>query len=70
MPSSSIIIPVHNRAALTRQCLNALLEQPYRDGNPEFIVVDDASTDLTLRLLSGYGDAIKVIHHASNQGFG
>lgn len=41
----SIVIPVHNRKAYTRQCLTCLQAQTYRDF--QIIVVDDGSTDGT-----------------------
>lgn len=41
----SIVIPVHNRKAYTRQCLTCLAAQTYR--NFQIIVVDDGSTDGT-----------------------
>jgi tetratricopeptide (TPR) repeat protein len=44
----SIVIPVHGRAGLTRECLEALLEQDL--SGAEIVVVDDASTDETRRL--------------------
>lgn len=69
MPSSSIIIPVHNRAPLTRQCLKALLAGPYAADPPEIIVVDDASTDLTSHMLAGFGAAITTLRQSANLGF-
>jgi GT2 family glycosyltransferase len=68
MPRCSIIIPAFNRAALTRQCLDALLAEAH-DSCPEIIVVDDASTDLTAHVLARYGDRIRVVTHTVNQGF-
>src|SRR5439155_17352910 len=81
-PRCSIIIPVHNRASLTRQCLNALVAQrlPFplarevagNGSGPvayEIVVVDDASTDLTGELLAGYGERIRVVTRATNDGF-
>ncbi len=67
MAACSIIIPVHDRAALTRRCLDALLEQDLPD--VEIVVVDDASTDLTPRLLAAYGDRITVIRRETSGGF-
>jgi GT2 family glycosyltransferase len=68
MPRASIIIPAFNRAALTRQCLDTLLAEAH-DSPPEIVVVDDASTDLTARVLARYRDRIRVVTHTVNQGF-
>jgi GT2 family glycosyltransferase len=65
----SVIIPVHNRASLTRQCLEALLGNPPLDVSWEIIVVDDASTDLTPDILAEYGDRIRVVRLGDNVGF-
>jgi GT2 family glycosyltransferase len=67
-PRCSIIIPVFNHASLTRQCLNRLFAQR-TEVETEIIVVDDASRDLTPRLLSSYGDRIRVVRHTVNTGF-
>ncbi len=67
MAACSIIIPVHDRAALTRRCLDALLEQGLPD--VEIVVVDDASTDLTPRLLASYGDRITLVRCETSGGF-
>lgn len=69
-PTCSIVIPVYNRAALTRQCLRSLLDGPPQ-GSVDFevIVVDDASTDMTERLLAGYADRIRLVRHPANSGF-
>jgi GT2 family glycosyltransferase len=64
----SIVIPVHNQAALTRQCLEALLGEP-STVSCEMIVVDDASTDTTAELLSGYTDGVRVVSRRENGGF-
>jgi GT2 family glycosyltransferase len=68
-PRCSIVIPVHNRAALTRQCLNTLLATPPATVDWEIIVVDDASTDNTQALLARYDDRIRVVTHTTNTGF-
>jgi GT2 family glycosyltransferase len=66
-PSISIIVPVHNGAALTRSCLDAVLAD-LPDGC-ELIVVDDASTDSTADLLASYGSAIRPLALPRNLGY-
>src|SRR6266852_986541 len=69
MPRCSVIIPVYNKASLTRQCLNRLLPRVADAEDFEIVVVDDASSDLTPRLLAAYGDRIQVVTHDTNRGF-
>ena len=64
----SIVIPVHNKAALTRQCLDAIYEHPPAVDH-EILVVDDASTDETAEMLAGYGDAVQHLRLDRNAGF-
>jgi GT2 family glycosyltransferase len=64
---TSIVIPVRDREALTRSCLERLL--PDLPARCEVIVVDDASTDSTPALLSSYEDAIRVVSLEENCGF-
>jgi GT2 family glycosyltransferase len=68
MTRASVIVPVHGNAALTRRCLEALLADLPADC--EALVVDDASTDSTPELLCGYGERIRVVSLAENEGFG
>ena len=69
MPRCSIIIPVHNKASLTRQCLDTLFAAALAGARAEIIVVDDASIDGTAQLLTRYGERIRVVRHATNAGF-
>jgi GT2 family glycosyltransferase len=64
----SVIIPVHNKVRLTKQCLDSILESP-PDTPYEIIVVDDASTNATPKLLASYGSAVRSVRLASNAGF-
>jgi GT2 family glycosyltransferase len=66
----SIVIPVHNRAALTRQCLDSLLANPADVAEVELLVVDDCSTDATAKMLKSYEHCVRVVHHDRNRGFG
>lgn len=63
----SIVIPVHGKAAVTRQCLESILsvggDIPY-----EVIVVDDASPDHTARMLRSMRN-LRVVSLNSNVGF-
>ncbi len=67
MSRVSIVIPVHNHAALTRRCLEALL--PDLPGDCEVVVVDDASSDGTAEMLRSHGDRIRVLTLGENVGF-
>lgn len=65
---ASIIIPVHNRADLTRQCLTALAEVT-AGVEFEVIVVDNASTDETAAVLDQLSGDVQIIRNAENAGF-
>jgi GT2 family glycosyltransferase len=67
MISTSIVVPVHNSAHLTRRCIDALLAEGSADR--EVIVVDDASTDFTPELLASYADAITGLRLPRNAGY-
>ena len=65
MPFFSVVIPSYNRALMTVEAVNSVLEQTFSDY--EIIVVDDGSTDNTEEVLSGFGDRIKY-HKQVNAG--
>src|SRR5215217_117149 len=67
--TASIVIPVHNKATITRQCLDALLAEPEDGIARQLVVVDDGSTDLTASLLATYRDRVLVIRHETARGF-
>ncbi|GIF13733.1 bifunctional glycosyltransferase/CDP-glycerol:glycerophosphate glycerophosphotransferase [Actinoplanes teichomyceticus] len=48
----SVVIPVHDVQGYLRQCLDSILDQPFAD--VQVIVVDDASTDGSSRILAEY----------------
>ncbi|MEX0790664.1 MAG: glycosyltransferase family 2 protein [Actinomycetota bacterium] len=64
----TIVIPVHNKASLTRQCLNDLLGSP-DCSDVEILVVDDGSTDVTGELLKYFEPRVKVLTNRDNAGF-
>ena len=64
-PFFSIIIPTYNRAHLLSKTLDCILEQPFTDF--ELIIVDDASTDYTDKLIASYSDPrIKYVRNEKN----
>lgn len=68
-PKISIIVPVYNAETYIGQSLDSLLSQSY--DNLELIVVDDASTDGSLSVISRYAQAdprIMVISKRHNEG--
>ncbi len=60
------VIPVFNGAALVAEAIESVLAQTVPP--TALIVVDDASTDATPRILAGYGDRIRVVRHPVNRG--
>ena len=55
----SIVVPVYNTMPYLRECIDSALNQTYED--TEVVAVDGGSTDGSLDLLKGYGDAIRTV---------
>jgi len=60
----SVVIPVHNAAGTLRECLQAIQGSDYVER--EVIVVDDASTDSSAKVATGY--ECRVVHVPENVG--
>ena len=72
LPMTSIIIPVHNQANYTQNCLEQLIRTLPHNFSGEIIVVDDASSDETKDLLDHWTETdnrIKVLRNSENAGF-
>jgi GT2 family glycosyltransferase len=67
LPAVSIVIPVHNGAALTESCLRSVIETLPANFQGEIIVVDDASTDATAARLDQWASAEKRLKVISNR---
>jgi len=66
-PKVSVIIPTHNRPEMLVRALHSVFAQTYK--NIEVVVVNDASTDNTLDVLSTINDArMVVISNAASRG--
>jgi glycosyltransferase involved in cell wall biosynthesis len=69
----SVVVPVYNEERTVDRLLRAVLEAPLPEGiDREVVVVDDASTDATARVLDGLADdaRIRVFRQAVNRGKG
>lgn len=65
----SLIVPIYNVERYLAECLDSIAQQTYRDF--EVILVDDASTDDSMRIAEQYADKddrFQIIHHAENRG--
>ena len=68
-PRVSVIIPAYNHEEFIVETISSVLAQDWK--NLEIIVVDDASTDLTLQRASSLtSDVVKVIGLPTNKGAG
>jgi GT2 family glycosyltransferase/glycosyltransferase involved in cell wall biosynthesis len=65
---TSIVIPVFNKAEFTLQCLRSLLKEIDLT-ETEVIVVDNASTDQTKKVLAHFSKVVRVIRNEENKGF-
>lgn len=62
-PKVSVVVPTYNRATLVTRAIRSVLGQTYR--NIELVIVDDGSTDDTLKILGEIADSrLKVVRGA------
>ncbi|MBE3073529.1 MAG: glycosyltransferase, partial [Actinobacteria bacterium] len=64
-PTVSMVMPCLNQARFLRRALHSVLTQE-RDFELECIVMDGGSTDGTLAILEGFGDAIRWVSGPDN----
>lgn len=62
-PPISIIIPVFNEETRLGGCLTSIKEQNYPQSNLEILIVDDCSTDKTVKIAQGFG--VKIFKNGS-----
>ena len=67
-PLVSIIIPTYNRAALLKEAIDSALAQTYR--NLEVVVADNASTDDTQAVCTGYANDPRVRYFKNSANIG
>ena len=69
LPTVSVILPNYNHAHYLPQCLNAMLDQSVKP--TEIIVIDDASTDNSIEVISDFvrrDPVVKLIQNEKNIG--
>jgi glycosyltransferase involved in cell wall biosynthesis len=67
MPRVSVITPAHDNAATIEATLRSVAAQGY--GDWEVVVADDASSDATPDLVTGFGDPrVRLVRSATNLG--
>ncbi|MHA3062245.1 glycosyltransferase family 2 protein [Acinetobacter sp. ANC 4641] len=64
MPVVSVIVPNYNHSNYLKQRMDSILSQTYQDF--EIIILDDCSTDDSLKVLNQYKDYPKVTHFIVN----
>lgn len=63
----SVVIPTYNREETITMCLDSVVKQTYHPY--EIIVVDDASTDSTVKVIKAYqNELVRVIQCSHNKG--
>ena len=66
-PDVSVIIPTYNSEGYIAQALQSLLDQTY--SNLEIILVDDASSDSTVKIARSFDDRrLQIINNSQNRG--
>lgn len=66
-PRISVLLAVHNGAAFLRPAMQSVLDQTL--GDFELVVVDDGSTDDSVRIVESFGDP-RIRLHVSNRNLG
>jgi len=67
MPTVTVVVPVHNRAATVGRAVRSILSQTFQ--NFEIVVVDDGSNDGSAVAAQAIGDPrILVVRHERNRG--
>ena len=66
-PKISVILSVYNQAEYLPRCISSILKQTFKDF--EFIIINDASTDSSLRYLQNLKDKrLQLVSHHHRQG--
>ncbi|MFP3950267.1 MAG: glycosyltransferase [Candidatus Micrarchaeia archaeon] len=67
-PRISVVVPAYNEEKNIARCLDSLLNSDYPRNKLEILVVDDGSTDNTLKIAKKYEDKGVKVFHKENSG--
>lgn len=64
----SVLIPTYNSAGYVGRAIRSVVEASSHVSEVEILVIDDGSTDDTLRILKPFSSQIQLLRHSSNLG--
>ena len=68
IPEISVIIPLYNAEKYIGRCVRSILDQSLDNSSYEVIVINDGSTDNSLKMLNVFEDEITLINSDTNDG--
>ncbi len=68
LPTISVLVPMHNEAAVAGMCLDALLASDYPEGKFEIVAIDDHSSDGTGEIAARYAASDKRVRVVTVEG--
>ena len=66
VPEISVIMPVYNSEVYLKEAIESILNQTFKDF--EFIIINDGSSDNSLRIISGFEDERIILINQKNKG--
>jgi glycosyltransferase involved in cell wall biosynthesis len=67
MPKVTVLMPVYNGEKYLREAIDSILNQTFT--NFEFLIIDDGSTDKSLKIINSYQDhRIRLVQNFTNKG--
>ena len=67
-PLVSVLMPAYNAEKFVKEAIDSIVAQSHN--NWELLILNDASTDRTHEIISGFNDSrIKIFQHSENQGY-
>ena len=67
-PEITVIIPAYNEEFYIARCLRSLISQKFSKNLYQIIVINDGSTDNTLRILDSFKKDVHIVNNIKNNG--